>query len=164
MPFGIILQRARSRERVVSCRAAVRKIIISRDISRKGEKREKIAAARSDLSLSLSLFPLLHPLPPSAAAPRDYFAWRARYQLRARNVAGIRIHWFPSCFLLAVGPRVTTSQPLLAGLRNEKRQHPTGNCIDAPCTGKSISSLQFSRKKRVIRESGRACFRAQVLR
>lgn len=78
---------------------------------------------------------------------------RPRYQLRARNVAGIRIR-SPSHSTSsgAVGPRVTTSRPLLQGCRNEKRQHPTGNCIDArpPFASKSISFYSFEEGTAII--------------
>jgi len=47
------------------------------------------------------------------------------------------------------------SQPLAAGPRNEKRQHPTGNCIDARHSSKSISFFSFAEGTASARELGR---------
>jgi len=47
--------------------------------------------------------------------------------------------------LPARGRSTSYNQPAIAcrAAKREKRQHPTGNCIDARCTSKSISSLNF---------------------
>jgi len=138
----IILQCARA----VSCRAAVRKIIIPRDISWKAEERKrerrKIVGGQIDLSMLC----------------RDYFAWRARYQLRARNVAGIRIR--PAPFELPARGRSTSyDQPAVATGGCETRNDSTPREI---VSTRAIRANRFlfsvSRQELAARELGGTSF------
>lgn len=84
-----------------------------------------------------------------------YFAWRGR------AISCVREMWQefesapPSSLNFLQRGRstsYTTSRPLLQGCRNEKRQHPTGNCIDAapPLASKSISFYSFEEGTAII--------------